>query len=141
VGIEIMANSDNVLRGGLTPKFMAVEELIRVLTFQTGRPAIMIPEAVSPTEAVYRTPADEFELSVIQPHKSPPHRSSSRRNGEILLAFDGEVDVRSEDAAGRIRLKGGQSAFVPSATGAYRIYGNGTVYKAAIPDLTRQQKK
>lgn len=140
VGIEIMANSDNVLRGGLTPKFMAVEELIQVLTFQAGRPAMITPDAISPTETVYRTPADEFELSVIQPQKSSPHRAPSRRSGEILLVFDGEVEARSENTDGNIRLKGGQSVFIPSATGAYTVYGNGTIYKAAIPALSQRQQ-
>lgn len=61
VGVELMANSDNVLRGGLTPKHVDVPELLRVLDFQPG-PA---PIAVSTTDGAltcYESPVEEFKL-------------------------------------------------------------------------------
>ena len=67
VGIEIMANSDNVLRGGLTPKHVDVPELMKVLDFPpvTSRCCTAIP--VCTGEAVYPTPALEFRLSRLTP--------------------------------------------------------------------------
>ena len=40
-GLEIMANSNNVLRGGLTQKHVDVEELLKILTFNSGKPEIL----------------------------------------------------------------------------------------------------
>ena len=65
VGIELMANSDNVIRGGLTSKHVDVDELMRILSFQEKRVDILLPENREQHVGVYRTPAREFELSVI----------------------------------------------------------------------------
>ncbi|WP_067534835.1 mannose-6-phosphate isomerase, class I [Nocardia crassostreae] len=61
VGVEIMANSDNVLRGGLTPKHVDVPELLRVLDFEPLDLPIVEPE---PADGGFRydTPAPEFAL-------------------------------------------------------------------------------
>lgn len=58
VGVEIMANSDNVLRGGLTTKHIDVAELMRVLRCEPlGDPRLTADE-----DGVYPTPAPEFQL-------------------------------------------------------------------------------
>lgn len=63
LGVEIMANSDNVLRCGLTPKHVDVPELLRVVRFEAGDPGVLRPEAAPDGEEVYETPIDEFRLS------------------------------------------------------------------------------
>src|SRR4029078_1389934 len=66
VGIEIMANSDNVLRGGLTPKHVDVDELLRVLTFSDGPVTVLTPTTSQDgMETVYETVAPEFSVSVL----------------------------------------------------------------------------
>src|SRR5580658_9335281 len=65
VNVELMANSDNVLRGGLTTKHVDVPELLKILTFEGGTPEVFSGIQLSPEQRVYRTPADEFELSRI----------------------------------------------------------------------------
>ncbi|MFL5319851.1 MAG: mannose-6-phosphate isomerase, class I, partial [Myxococcaceae bacterium] len=62
VGVEIMASSDNVLRGGLTKKHVDVRELLRVLDFNAIPPTALQPRKVG-AEDVYDTPAPEFRLS------------------------------------------------------------------------------
>ncbi|MFE5478871.1 mannose-6-phosphate isomerase, class I [Nocardia sp. NPDC056541] len=62
VGVEIMANSDNVLRGGLTPKHVDVPELLRVLDFEPIDLPVIEPEPSSDGGIRYRTPAPEFAL-------------------------------------------------------------------------------
>ncbi|GEM33367.1 putative mannose-6-phosphate isomerase ManA [Nocardia neocaledoniensis NBRC 108232] len=62
VGVEIMANSDNVLRGGLTPKHVDVPELLRVLDFEPIDLPVIEPELDPDGGARYRTPAPEFAL-------------------------------------------------------------------------------
>src|SRR5262249_49801088 len=66
-GVEIMANSNNVLRGGLTPKHVDVPELLRNLTFEGKEVEIITGrQVVGITERKYETPAEEFELSCIE---------------------------------------------------------------------------
>ncbi|MEU0500003.1 mannose-6-phosphate isomerase, class I [Nocardia sp. NPDC005998] len=62
LGVEIMANSDNVLRGGLTPKHVDVPELLRVLDFEPIDLPVVLPEPAGDGSVRYRTPAPEFAL-------------------------------------------------------------------------------
>jgi mannose-6-phosphate isomerase len=62
-GIEILANSDNILRCGLTPKHVDVPELLRVLDFSDGDMRVLKGESLDANLTVYRTPIEEFELS------------------------------------------------------------------------------
>ncbi len=64
--LEIMANSDNVLRGGLTPKHVDVPELLATLAFEPRTPELLHAVEVAPGERVYHTPAREFELAQIE---------------------------------------------------------------------------
>ncbi|MCB2148000.1 MAG: mannose-6-phosphate isomerase, class I, partial [Deltaproteobacteria bacterium] len=66
VGIELMANSDNVLRGGLTPKHVDVPELLSVFRFEETPIKILEPVTVGPAESGYDCPAEEFSLTVIR---------------------------------------------------------------------------
>ena len=79
VGLELMANSDNVLRGGLTPKHIDVPELLKVLSFKP-RP-VNILEAVkkNKNERVYASAADEFVLTVVSASAGSPYQSSESR--------------------------------------------------------------
>lgn len=61
VGVELMANSDNVLRGGLTPKHVDVPELLRVLDFEPG-PAPIVGSTVHGALTGYDRMTDEFRL-------------------------------------------------------------------------------
>jgi mannose-6-phosphate isomerase len=114
VNVELMANSDNVMRGGLTTKHVDVAELLKILTFEGGTPEIIDGLQVSTQERVYRTPAKEFELSRIA---LPPH---SRYAGEAaygpkaLLVLHGSATVI---AAGKCTsLKRGSIALAPHGT-------------------------
>jgi len=127
VNVELMANSDNVLRGGLTPKHVDVDELLRTLTFEGGTPRILAGEAVSPAERVYRTPAEEFELSRIALHPATPYEAAAR-GPEAFLVLDGAATLNG------LRLRRGSIAFA-QAGAAYRIEAEApaVLYKAALP--------
>ncbi len=64
--IEIMANSDNVLRGGLTPKHVDVPELLRILDFTAAPIPVLLARSEPNGEQVYPTPHDEFRLTRIE---------------------------------------------------------------------------
>ena len=134
-GVELMANSDNVLRGGLTPKHVDVPELLRTLTFRGERREPLAPQALPAGEAVFATPAPEFRLSIVT--LSPDHEfrcgePRERRSVEILLATEGSATVQTRDGPS-LALRRGQSCLVAAAAGAYRLTGSGTVYRATVP--------
>ena len=134
LGIELMANSDNVLRGGLTPKHVDVPELLRVLTFAETEPDILHPVPASDTEAAYLVPAEEFRLSVIAMDKSQRFQAHRLHSAEILLCTEGRLQItgeKNEDDA--MEIQKGASVLVPAASGAYQIQGSGVCYKAGIP--------
>jgi mannose-6-phosphate isomerase len=120
-GVEIMASSDNVLRGGLTKKHVDVPELLRVLDFGGGPAGVIHPRPIDEVESVYDTPAREFRLSRIACSGSVERDVSGP---EILLVTDGAA------FAGDVRLEKGQSLFVPGSAKRYVLRGNGIVYRA-----------
>ena len=95
VNVELMANSDNVLRGGLTPKHVDAVELLRTLEFSSGKPQILQAEALSGTESIYPSPADEFQLSRIELSTAQPHASELNHSADSLIVLEGEVVARA----------------------------------------------
>lgn len=125
LGVEIMANSDNVLRCGLTPKHVDVPELLRVVRFEATDPGVLRPEASADGEEVYETPIDEFRLSrFVLPEGGAVHDLTAG-TPQILLCTAGTVH------AGDIALTPGQSAFVPAGEKA-EVSGSGTVFRATV---------
>ncbi|MDJ0341249.1 mannose-6-phosphate isomerase, class I [Streptomyces sp. H10-C2] len=112
LGVEIMANSDNVLRCGLTPKHVDVPELLRVVRFEATDPGVMRPEASSNGEEAYETPIDEFRLSRYVLAPGGEARTPDARTPQILLCTDGSVRLRSPH--GDLTLARGESAFIPA---------------------------
>lgn len=130
-GIEIMGNSDNVVRAGLTPKHVDLEELMRILLFEPVGPQHIGPSLTTRGVAEYPAPTDEFRLAFLTPHGSDP--IVCRQSGpEILLCMEGDVGVRARE--GQLRLSRGASAFVPARTGGYRVEGVGRLVRASVPE-------
>lgn len=127
VGIEVMANSDNVLRGGLTPKHVDVPELLRVLDF-TPVPDVRAGTHREGIEVVYDTPAAEFAASVlILDGKNLGHEldAPARHNGpQILLCTEGSVIARAKSGLGElseVRIDRGAAAWVAADDGPIRL--------------------
>jgi mannose-6-phosphate isomerase len=125
LGVEIMANSDNVLRCGLTPKHVDVPELLRIVRFEAGDPGILRPEASPDGEEVYETPIDEFRLSrYVLPQDAAPHELTAA-TPQILLCTAGSVRVDGST------LAPGQSVFVPAGE-KVQVSGPGTIFRATV---------
>ncbi|MFF9454324.1 mannose-6-phosphate isomerase, class I [Streptomyces flaveolus] len=125
LGVEIMANSDNVLRCGLTPKHVDVPELLRIVRFEPGDPGVLRPEASPDGEEVYETPIDEFRLSrYVLPEGAAPHDLAIPAP-QILLCTAGSVRAGEHD------LTPGRSVFVPAGEKA-EVSGNGTLFRATV---------
>ncbi|HEU4580878.1 MAG TPA: mannose-6-phosphate isomerase, class I [Polyangiaceae bacterium] len=128
-GVEIMANSDNVLRGGLTPKHIDVPELLRVLVFDSPPVRPTPATRLSAAELAYQTSAAEFQLSRID---LEPARACSwqLRGPELLLCVDGRAQL---EAAGCVQeLARGQACFLPAAARAARASGSARLFRAAV---------
>ncbi|GAA2309682.1 mannose-6-phosphate isomerase, class I [Streptomyces hawaiiensis] len=125
LGVEIMANSDNVLRCGLTPKHVDVPELLRIVRFLPSDPGVLRPEASPDGEEVYETPIDEFRLSrYVLPEAGAAH-DLTRPTPQILLCTAGTVRAGEHD------LTPGESVFVPAGERA-EVSGTGTLFRATV---------
>jgi mannose-6-phosphate isomerase len=133
VGLELMANSDNVLRGGLTEKHVDVPELLNVLNFEEREVHILETTQIAPCEYVYASDAGEFVLSVIHLKQGMKYTSPARRNIEILLCTKGKATISDLEKNDGVALDRGQSILIPAGVSGYRLKGNGTLYKAAVP--------
>jgi mannose-6-phosphate isomerase len=129
--LELMANSDNVLRGGLTPKHVDVKELLAVASFRPGPPERLRPQPLGPTESIYTTPAREFELGILRVGPASPHSSSPGRGVELLLGLDGDAALEADGES--FSVGRGRSLFVPASVTSYRIVGSGRICRASVP--------
>ncbi|HVQ27794.1 MAG TPA: mannose-6-phosphate isomerase, class I, partial [Planctomycetota bacterium] len=128
--LEIMANSDNVLRGGLTPKHVDVQELLATLVFEAQDAAVLKPTAPGPGETSFVTPAREFELGFVE---LSPGRAFSGAGGrlEILLQLSGSTRLKADGR--ETALERGQSVLVPAAISSYELEGSGRLARARVP--------
>jgi mannose-6-phosphate isomerase len=129
-GVEIMASSDNVLRGGLTPKHVNVPELLHVLDF---RPLRLEPlRAVAHgAEHAYETPAREFRLSYFDLADGQDNVTVQVDGPEIWLVTQGACVLEAATSAPQ-KLAAGRSAFVSADTGALRLSGIGRIFRARV---------
>ncbi|WP_405440227.1 mannose-6-phosphate isomerase, class I [Streptomyces avidinii] len=123
LGVELLANSDNVLRAGLTPKHVDVPELLKVAKFEPGDPNLLRPEGDA--EEVYATPIDEFRLSRFLLAPGGASRLLPHETPQILLCTAGSPQV------GELALTPGESVFVPAGE-KVELSGNGTVFRATV---------
>jgi mannose-6-phosphate isomerase class I len=131
--IEIMANSDNVLRGGLTPKHVDVPELLHILNFEGRKAEIQTGQQISSTERVYRTPCREFELSLIRLARGQANQGVPSHSADTVMVLEGGVRVESSDQG--LELSRGAVFLVPSGVD-YRIEAvseQADLYKSSIP--------
>ncbi|GAA4313363.1 mannose-6-phosphate isomerase, class I [Streptomyces venetus] len=125
LGVEIMANSDNVLRCGLTPKHVDVPELLRIVRFRPSDPGVLRPEAAPDGEELYETPIDEFRLSRHVLPEGGTAQDLTRATPQILLCTAGSVRAGEHD------LSPGRSVFVPAGEKA-EVSGTGTLFRATV---------
>jgi len=123
-GVEIMANSDNVIRGGLTRKYINVDALLTILDFTPGFGGLIIPVEESPGVWRYPTPAPEFELWRIEARGEPVDVPAGTA-GRILLVADGQLSTTSSN--GVLDLVRGEAALLQAGEQAV-VTGRGTAF-------------
>lgn len=126
VGIEILANSDNVLRAGLTPKHVDVAELLRITDWDALPVSPVPPREISAGLLRWSPQVADFSLTKVDlagevtlPHAGP----------RIIFCTIGEVNAR--DAVSGVQLEPGFSAFSPASAGPIVLTGHGTIFVAA----------
>lgn len=126
LAIEVMANSDNVLRAGLTPKHVDVKELVNNTKFEPipSSELTMKPEKFGGRE-VYPIPVEDFKFDVLTPSEGIDVNVFST---EILFCVSGSVTV-TVDTGSRLITKG-ESVALPAAIEQYSIFGDGRLARA-----------
>lgn len=128
--VEIMANSDNVLRGGLTSKHIDVKELLKQIHFEETSPEVIQPVSVG-NEKIYQTTSDDFQLShLFIPPKE--NLSFTTKTAEIIFVLKGTAGIHS--GAHLLDLHKGQSAIIfAHETVSIKSEPGAEIYKASVP--------
>ena len=125
--IELMANSDNVLRGGLTPKHVDVKELIQHVNFVPTYVSILKGKKLTDQEINYPCPVPDFSLTKIVLNRGDVYTISTF-SLEMLLVMDGEVII--EDIA----YKAGDTALLtPNAKLTIKAKAAAILFKSYVP--------
>lgn len=125
--IEIMANSDNVLRAGLTPKHVDVSELVACTVFSpVSRDTVLTTPVIDGNAMHFPVPVTDFKFSIYSPVEPTMVAITS---AEILFAIDAPLTVRKESGQS-ITINKGESIFVPASTQSYSLQSTGRVARA-----------
>ena len=131
VGLEIMANSDNVVRAGLTVKHLNVDELLAVASTTPAAPTR--PQSITRDGAeTFRPGAEEFVLSLLR-----DGHATFVAAPRIVLAIEGETRLQVSDGDART-LSRGEAAFVPFSDGDLAVTSSGLAVVAGCPEPTRR---
>ncbi len=132
VNVELMANSDNVFRGGLTQKYVNVPELMAHLTFESITPKILVGSPISVLEKVFKTAAPDFELSQIKLDKGQIYRIEKHASVQVLIVIEGEGAILG--GTKELTIKKGE-IFLIEANTPYKILPKqeALIFKAKVP--------
>ena len=124
VALEVMANSDNVLRAGLTPKYIDIPELVANVKFEP-KPAgqLLTQPVIHGAELDFPIPVDDFAFSL---HDLSAQASTiAQQSAAILFCVEGEATIAKGEQ--RLTLKPGESAFIGCNESPVQVSGRGRV--------------
>jgi mannose-6-phosphate isomerase len=120
LGIEVMASSDNVLRGGLTPKFVDVPELLKTIAFEAAGVPALNAETTMLDQELLRPPFREFQLQRVEVHPGAGPVPLAMAGAAVILVVTGSVYLDSPK--GDLHLGRGGSAFVPASEAPVNVH-------------------
>ncbi|MCO4238493.1 mannose-6-phosphate isomerase, class I [Pseudarthrobacter raffinosi] len=120
LGVEVMASSDNVLRGGLTPKYIDVPELLRTIEFQPVAVPMLTPEVSGLGQELYQPPFREFQLQRIELAPGAEPVPLAQAGAVVVIVVAGSVYLDSPK--GDLQLAHGGSAFLPAAEAPVNVH-------------------
>jgi mannose-6-phosphate isomerase len=130
LGLEIMANSDNVLRAGLTSKHIDVQELLKTMDFDRPEQGALEPVPGGGGWFAYPSFTEEFVLSGFELGPGCPRFEASLTGISILLCVQGELEISDQQSGEGIRLVQGQSVCIPGCVQSWTASGRGRAYVA-----------
>ncbi len=130
-GFEVMASSDNVIRGGLTKKHVDTSLLLEITEFSPSDTETLRPYK-SHTETIFVTPADEFVFSVISLESGNFTSSGSEKSIELFFFTGEQCSVKTADKEQAYLFNNGDSFLIPACTDNYTIKGKGCLYRASV---------
>ncbi|MCW2522133.1 MAG: mannose-6-phosphate isomerase, class [Frankiales bacterium] len=132
VCVEILANSDNVLRCGLTPKHIDVPELLRIARLEPLAHPLSPVSVVSASESVYPVPVPDFELTVLTPAAGVVQLEGDRP--WLLIATQGSVTVGQASglAAAAVPVAQGHAVFIAAGADPVEVSGTGRAHVASV---------
>jgi mannose-6-phosphate isomerase len=129
LGVEVMAASDNVLRGGLTAKHVDVDELERVVDFTAGHVPLVEPREVAQGLVQYPCNTDDFLLYKAEPSGDRLMADLQLAGESVILCTAGEVAL-SNSLEERVVLRRGEAAYMSPDAKFFSISGSGTAFLA-----------
>lgn len=128
--MELMANSDNVLRGGLTKKNINIPELLKQISFIATDPTVIKPEKSESGALHYSCPAIDFGIDKIELQAQQIYKSKSQ-SIEIMVIIDGNLTIKSGEAH---TAKQGEALLILPGT-EYEIFAEAGLlaFKAFVP--------
>lgn len=131
---EIMANSDNVVRGGLTQKHIDVPELISVLSFDAAPVPVLHPEKTGAGEEIYPSFVPDFQISHIQlkDGRTVERQPASPETAGPAIYLCREGSLRLKENADSMEIQHGESVFVRADVDSYELSGSADVYEARL---------
>lgn len=134
--VELMANSDNVLRGGLTTKHIDVKELMKHVKCEGLIPNKLPGAWINGVEKVFETPAPDFQLSEIRLTEDQVTEAMTAQGPEIWFNISGTSLFRCRGR--ELTLQKGEAAFVePGAAYSLETPNGSRLFKAALPHSTK----
>jgi len=130
LGVELMAASDNVLRGGLTPKHVDVGELLEVLEFTPLPVPYLRPETPQPGIEVFRPDVPDFLLLRVALGDGTPSASVSLDGPAIAICTSGELAISGE--RGETSVPRGRSVYITPDEGRLTFSGQGELFLATV---------
>jgi mannose-6-phosphate isomerase len=126
-GVELLANSDNVVRAGLTPKRIDVPELLKLVDPEAAVPVIE-PRPLGDGISVYDSPAPEFRLYRAEPGPQEVYLPGAD-GPRIVLCTEGTAMLRAR--SGMLKVARGESCYLPAPDGAVTASGPAALFIAA----------
>lgn len=118
VGVELMANSDNVVRGGLTEKHIDIDELLTIVDTTPAPAPVQRPTS---NDHTYLSPVEEFALTRIEGSANSLERRFEPVGPEMLLVTEGEITVAVADRSVELQVGQGSAALVEAIDGPYDV--------------------
>jgi mannose-6-phosphate isomerase len=124
VALEVMANSDNVLRAGLTPKYIDIPELVANVKFEAKPAGELLTQPVkNGSELDFPIPVEDFAFSLHDLSATPAELAQD--SAAIVFCVEGETVLASDDR--QLVLKPGESAFIAASESPVSASGVGRI--------------